>query len=163
MPRVEISREVLQTLERMARREMSGQNSGSVESIRSGQRFVRIRNETDQDLARWSVLGLSGVVITPETNSPEFEAGPVFKGVNPTSAHIGKYAVLQEPLAAGAIGRAVVSGDTVCRVQVNSALHGFAEITPGITSKLTSGVSGTAQILFAESTLGPGLAYVRLL
>lgn len=162
MARFEISREIMQALERMARREMSGQNAGSIEPIRSGGRFVRIRNESGQDLSRWSVLGLSGVVITPDVNTPEFESGPVFLGVVPTSAHVGKDAILQEPLAAGAIGRAVVSGDTVARVQVASALHGFAEITPGVTSQLTSGNSGTAQILYAETTLGPGLAYIRL-
>lgn len=128
-----------------------------------GERVVRIKNTTGSPVDRWGVLGIGGVAISPTDNSPEFEAGPVLLGVVPTIAHVGKYAVLQEPLAAGAIGRAIVSGDTVCRVQVSSALHGFAEITSGITTQLKSANSGTAQILFAESTLGPGLAYVRLL
>ena len=74
----------------------------------------------------------------------------------------GKIAVLLEPIRAGEIGLAVVSGAVPCRVNVTNAAHGYADLTAGGAVSLTSGASGPARILWQESGTGLKWAVVLL-
>jgi len=135
---------------------------GRVEARPTG--TILVRNDTDTDLPQFAVLGVSGVVFTPEDNEAEFRRRPVYAGIAPTVAgHFGGwFCVLSEPLADGKIGRAVVDGVTPVKVDVVDEDHWFADVIDDETGKLTSGPDGAAQILVKEPGTGEKWAVVRL-
>ena len=90
--------------------------------------LVRIKNTTDADLARFSVLGIDGPLFSPDDNLEEYQNRLAFVGVTPTTDHLEKFAIIQEPLAVDAIGLAMVTGVTVAQVDVTSEGHGYANL-----------------------------------
>jgi len=85
--------------------------------------IVLVRNDIDPPQAadRFWVLGIDVPVITPTDNETEFQNRVVLSGAVPwISSYRGRFVVLLEPLAAGAIGLGVVSGVCPCKVYVNS-------------------------------------------
>ena len=123
---------------------------------------VHIKNTTASVVVRGGVLGIDGPLIDPTTNASGFFASPRLKGVAPTADHAASLAILQRPLAAGAIGPAVVSGVVPCVVDITNAGHRFAGVKAGDTSELASGVVGPARILWAESGTGAKKAVVSI-
>ncbi|MBC7326198.1 MAG: hypothetical protein H5T99_12955, partial [Moorella sp. (in: Bacteria)] len=82
----------------------------------TGAGFIAVRNETGLDIPRFGVIGLSGPIITPTNNLAEFQQRIAFRGVTPVPGR--PFAITQEPIAAGAIGRCVVSGPTPVKVSI---------------------------------------------
>jgi hypothetical protein len=98
-----------------------------------------------------------------QQSKSEFKNRVALSCVTPDiDAHEGRFVVLAEPLAVGAIGRAYIAG--VCPVQVNvtDEAHGYASIADGDTTQLASATSGPAQILWKAAGTGSRWAVVRL-
>jgi hypothetical protein len=137
-----------------ARAHQATQNFGGG-SLRDQRRFdtVLIKNDTEEAIGRFGILGLDAPIILPETNEREFKQKVAFSGVAPTLAdHFGRFAILIEPLAAGAVGRGIVSG--VCPVKLkNGAEKGlpFADIDDEETGWLMPSSAGAAQILWFDT------------
>lgn len=113
--------------------------------------LVRVLNDTGAGLDRCSVVGLDGPVFTPTDSEDAFLREVAFRGVTPTVAdHSGRFAVLLEPIAPDTIGRAWVAGVCPVKVDVIDEAHGYADVTDGDGTKLTSSHIGTAQILWFE-------------
>lgn len=113
--------------------------------------LIRVRNDTGAALDRCRVVGLDGPIFTPSASEDVFLREVTFRAVTPTvAAHSGKFAVLLEPIPVDTVGRAWLAG--VCPVQVDiiDEAHGYADVTDGDGSKLTSSHIGTAQILWFE-------------
>jgi hypothetical protein len=113
--------------------------------------LVEVRNDTGADLTRFAVVGLDGVTVEPSENEDEFTErhvliAEVYNGVDAT-----KFAVIQEDIPDGEIGRAVVCGVTVAQINVGSLLHKFAKPVADDTV-MVSGESGHAKILHVEET-----------
>jgi len=125
--------------------------------------IVTVRNDSGGDLLRFAVLGIGAPIIDNSDNLAEFQNRVTFKGQLPDiDLHRGRFVILLEPLADGAIGKAVVSG--VCQVLVNvsDAAHTFADVIDGDATTLASGWSG-AEILWKETGTGDDkCAIVRL-
>lgn len=127
--------------------------------------IVLCKNTSGADVARFGVLGIAGVVISPTDSLNEFQSQVAVTGTTPTTAHRGKFVVCLEPIAAGAIGRAWISG--VCQVQVDitDVKHTHADVKPSELDKLQSGGSwsGSARILYRQGTgTGTKWCVVRL-
>src|SRR5262245_58278479 len=126
--------------------------------------IILVRNTTAGLVDQWGVLGLSAPIITPAENVDQFQSRVTFDGVAPNFA--GRFCVLQEPLAAGEIGRAVISGVTVGKVFVTTAQIAAppsgAEITAGNTTRLELTDSGTAEVLWVETLAAQGTAWALL-
>ncbi|MBM3982762.1 MAG: hypothetical protein FJ304_21325 [Planctomycetes bacterium] len=115
--------------------------------------IVRVRNTTGADLNRFAVVSLNAPIITPADNLQEFQNAVIFDGVVPTAVLKERFAVLLEPLAADATGRAVVSGVTVVKVRVDPAqLYDFAAVEVGETGWLRNVPHGTARVLWVQSS-----------
>lgn len=114
-------------------------------------------------VARWGVLAITGVAITP-TASPggataSFEEMPVLTGATP-SATTTAWCVAVEPIESGKIGRVAVGGVVQCKVEVDKADDKFVGCSG---SGLKTGVKGEGLILYKESGTGSGKwALVRL-
>lgn len=124
--------------------------------------IVLVKNTSGADRDRFSILGLDDNVIGPGDNLEQFKNRVCFKGVVPTLAHVGAFAVLLEPLKENAIGLAFVDGVCAVKVQVTNVTHWFADVRPGYTSHLLAGPTGSAGILWKESGTGEKWAVVRL-
>lgn len=126
--------------------------------------IILVRNGTGDDLGRFAVVGISGPIISSTDNEDEFKNRATAIGVTPNvDFHVGKFAVLLEPLKSGAIGRGCVSGVCPARVYIEHELHEYADIEDDEAGHLLSGPCGAAQILWKETGEGAvKLAIVRL-
>ena len=125
--------------------------------------LVKVRNISGADVDRWGVLALGDPTILPADNEDEFQRQVVFDGIAPTgSTPAGKFVVLTEPLPDGAIGLGVLAGVATCKLSVPGALGAFAECENANTTSLVTGSTGTARVLWAESSGTTRWAIVRL-
>jgi hypothetical protein len=116
-------------------------------------------------VARWGVLAITGVAITPTSSSggatASFEEMPVLTGGTP-SATTTEWCVAVEPIESGKIGRVAVGGVVQCKVEVDKADDKFVACKAS-TTELKTGVKGEGLILYKESGTGSGKwALVRL-
>jgi hypothetical protein len=116
--------------------------------------IVYIRNDSDDDVAQYEILGLDEPLILPVDNLAEFQRQVAFKGVSPLVAdHRGRYGIILEPIGAGEIGKAVIAGVVPVRLAVDpDNLLDWAEITDNTTGYLTNAASGSAFVLWVEDS-----------
>lgn len=118
--------------------------------------IVFVRNDTGYDQSRFAVLGINGVIFTPDDNLREFQTRVAFTGVAPDGSHRGKFLVLLDPLKDGKIGRAWASGVCPAQIELVDPSHRYCDVIDGDTSKLRSCGTGTASILYPGSAGGSG-------
>jgi hypothetical protein len=124
---------------------------------------ILVRNDSGGDIPRFGVLGLDGPIIEPGDNLASFQNQPAFSGSTPAAGtHEGRFALVQQPLASGAIGPAIVDGLSVARVNVADASHTYADIADGDATQLLSSAAGSARILWAAPGTGTQWALVSL-
>jgi hypothetical protein len=116
-------------------------------------------------VARWGVLAITGVAITPTSSSggatASFEEMPVLTGGTP-SATTTAWCVAVEPIESGKIGKVAVGGVVQCKVEVDKADDKFVACKAS-AAELKTGVKGEGLILYKESGTGSGKwALVRL-
>lgn len=114
-------------------------------------------------VARWGVLAITGVAITPTGESggatASFEEMPVLTGGTP-SATTTAWCVAVEPIESGNVGKVAVGGVVQCKVEVDKSDDKFVGCSG---SGLKTGVKGEGLILYKESGTGGGKwALVRL-
>lgn len=127
--------------------------------------IIRVLNDSGTGLGRFSVLGVDSPVFDPAGSTQEltgFLNHIVLACVTPNEAdHLGRFIVLLEPAAAGAIARAYVSGVCPVLVNVTSDSHSCADIADGDYNRLQSRSNGSAQMLWREGGTGEQWAYIR--
>ena len=111
--------------------------------------WVMAKNNTGSLVARWGVLAITGMDITPgssETATGQFEQLPVVAGGTPSDTTTA-WCVAVEPIAAGKIGRVAVGGVVQVKVEVADSSHTFAKCKAS-TSELKSTDNGEGVILW---------------
>lgn len=112
---------------------------------------VLVKNGTADDIERFHVLGVDRPIFTPGESLFSFQDQIAVVGITPTEDdHLGRFLVLQEPLRAGMIGRACVSGVTPVRLNVLEEEHDWADIEDGETDSLKTDTAGSTFILWKE-------------
>ncbi len=135
--------------------------------------IVYVKNTSGADQDRFAVLGIDTPIILPDESSggheEEFKRQVALSCVVPiVPTHSGRFVILTEPLADGAIGRAYIDGVCVVRLRVPNNLNtGMqANIVDGDSTvlELKAGNSGAQVIWREEVTTSPGecWAIVRL-
>lgn len=141
-------------------------NGGTGASTAKSTPTIHIQNSSGTDLDAFGVLGIEGPLILPSENPNQFKFNLALDGTTPTTAdHLGKFAVLSEPIADGKIGRAYVSGVFPALVTIDDEDHTRADVDDGETTALISSNSGAALILWkagATSAGGPRWCVVRI-
>lgn len=130
----------------------------------TGNVLVWVRNDSGSTRAAFSVLELGQPLtdVTDVTGNPHaFRQKPVFPGTAPSGPDIA-FAVTIDPLASGAVGRAVLLGACVCDVDVSVITHTHAAPAAGTTAALASAVSGPARIVWRVAGTGTQRALVVL-
>lgn len=111
---------------------------------------VLVQNNSGLARDRFDVLGIDGPLIPPHDNLPEYLKAVALSGLAPTSAHAGRFVILQEPLADAAIGRAWLDGFVTVRVNMDDEDHRFADPDPSDPTALLSAPSGSAWLLYVQ-------------
>lgn len=136
---------------------------GQPQPLPAGQ--VHVKNMSGSDAGRFAVLGIDSILFSPTDNPDGFKNQPVPKVVAPAVAtHAGRFVVLVEPIADGAVGRAWLTGICPVRVNVDQAYDAWAEVEDGEPARLLSGPNGSARILWCEdpATAGEQWALVQI-
>ena len=124
---------------------------------------VRVKNASGSDAPRFGVLGIDGVLFTPEDNEDEFKRRVTLRGVTPDEDyHQGKFVLLLEPIPDGKFGMAALTGVFPAKLNVQSEGDGYADVEDGVMSRLLTGTTGAAQVLWKESGTGEKWGVVRL-
>ena len=117
--------------------------------------IIPVKNNSGSDRNRFDILGVDRPIFTPDDSLTSFQNQVSLVGVSPTEAdHLGKFVVLLEPVRAGRIGMACVSGVCVVRLCVADAEHEFADVEDGQTANLKTATNGSAFILWREPAVG---------
>jgi len=126
--------------------------------------LVYVRNDSGGARARYDILCLDGVVFSPSDNQSAFLEQPVFKGVTPTLAKAGLFAMLLEPAGSSGSSRyavAAVSGNWVANVDIDHEDHRYADVVAS-SYRLTSNWYGGAEIIYKPTGTGDKYCIVRL-
>jgi len=82
--------------------------------------IITVRNSSDVNRDRFDVLYVSSPIFSPTDSLEAFQREIVFdgrlpstNGTPPPALYLGKIAILVEPVRAGGLGRAIISGVTV--------------------------------------------------
>lgn len=118
---------------------------------------VLVKNATGGNVEQFRALAIRSVVITPAVNEPEFKRRVLMSGTTPVTADAGYWGVLLDSLTSNQIGRIVVSGVTVCRINLADTTHQFAEIANASVIP-TSAVTGLAQLIWVAGGVGTASA-----
>jgi len=140
------------------------QRQGAQPAQDPGTTVVLVRNDSGADRDRFDVLGISGPLIAPSDDLDAFKSRVTLTGVTPADpTHVGRFAVLTEPVADGEIGRAVISGVVPVKVSVADAdAADWADICADVTAYLTAGPTGSARVLWRAGGTGQQWALVFL-
>ncbi len=142
--------------ERVKEGDRSGNPPGGGE-----QTTVPVRNNTDDPMGRFSVVGIESSVFSPSDAEPQWLRHTIFEASLPQSGvHDQRYAVLLEPIAPGKIGKACISG--IVKARVTGEGSDFASIVDGNGDALNIDEGGSALVLWAEPGSDERWAVVRL-
>ena len=124
---------------------------------------VRVKNASSSDAPRFGVLGIDGVIFTPTDNEDEFKRQVTLKGVTPDGDnHTGKFVLLLEPIPDGKFGMAALTGVFPARLNVSAESDEYADVEDSVMTRLLTGTTGAAQVLWKESGTGEKWGVVRL-
>ncbi len=130
-----------------------------------GAGVVLIKNAEPELRDRFTALVLNDIAVPPSANENEFvSCPPVFIGQKMTDEREGRpYAILLEPVAAGAIGRAMVFGIVPAKVSIQDADDQYAVPTPNSSAgALQSDSTGVARIVWKAGGTGAQWCLLQL-
>ncbi len=124
-----------------------------------------------QDHDRFDILGIDEPLFSPTDAPDTFKNIKAFKAVVPDFNDPSRIVILQQPIAYGDVGRAVLTGITPVKINVTDEDHEYATLEwnsgayPGMTytDHLISANEGPAYILWKETGTGTKWAIVRLI
>jgi WD40 repeat protein len=160
------ARAIIEVAEHWDRRARDAGDSDPPTYAFEGQ-IVQVRNDSGSAMPRFSVASFDSALITPANNLAEFQNYPRFSAKTPAvPKDSGRFSILVEPLAAGAIGLALVSGVTAVQIYLNpgDSAPAFADAVDGQIAYLKAAAFG-AQVLYcdpAPTSAGPVWALVRI-
>jgi hypothetical protein len=140
---------------------MTDIGSGFSPRSSQGAAAVRVRNDAAADLDQFAPVILDDILISFADNEDEFRhRPPVFSAVAPTALNLGKpLAILQQPLADEAMGKALLSGVTPAQVAVSDESHQYATVS---ATGLVSAPAGPLRILWKAAGTGSRWAVILL-
>ena len=137
------------------------QAAGTATTTAAG--IVTVRNDSGADQERFAVLGIDAPLILPTENPAAFQERVALSLVAPDAdQHRDRMCILQEPIAAGALGRGLIVGVSPMRLQVQADDDRMATIITDDASALTTGAEGAARILWKEAGTGAKWGLVQI-
>lgn len=114
---------------------------------------VRFKNTLTQSLKRFAVVPLHSTAINPAKNEGQFLDTPILK-VGEHQKLEGLTGIVRRPVAAGAVGTAVILGLTPARIDIKADTDWYAERVLNDYEKLKSSVGGSIRIVYKPAGTG---------
>ena len=142
------------------RRRQTSQGVDPLTTSRSAT-IIRVKNESEIDLARSTILGLGDPIFTPDDSTvDDFLREVTFRGVVPDiTKHRRKFCILLEPALTNRVVRAYLAGVCPVIVEQQHEAHEYANMVDTSVARMESSVHGHARILWREGLQGSGYGY----
>jgi len=129
---------------------------GAGDRNNTSNQYVLISNTTDIAISIYGIVELDGLAIDPVVQYNTYQE-PVFNAILPLAEHDNghtTYAIAQEPIAPGCIGRAMINGISLARGAYTSVIGGY--IKPNFNNSWVGTVTGgKTQIKIIAQTSAP--------
>lgn len=140
---------------------VNGYGRGPAGKNQFGTQQVWVKNTTGTNLNAFEVLQISDLMIDILATPSEKYNTLSFDGIAPVfTLPMGRYCVLQEPAKSqqgsqpGGIARAVLSGETLVKLNIVHTADWACDLVAGTTSYLQTGPVGTSRILLKHTGTG---------
>ncbi len=113
-----------------------------------------IANTGVEDFPRFSIVAMGDPITLPTDRLEGFQARQSVAAAVPAASDRGKFCILQEPIRADAVGRAIASGLAIAKVTLLDPTDqddDFADVNPGEIDTLLGAAQGSARILWTEA------------
>lgn len=118
--------------------------------------YILISNTTDNAISIYGIVELDGLAIDPIIQENTYQE-PVFNAIYPLAEHDNEhttYAIAQEPIAPGCVGRAIINGISLAQGAYTTAISGY--IKPNYNNRWIGAVTaGKTQIKIISKTSAP--------
>lgn len=135
----------------VAKAHSQGKLSSTNTALQYGSDYdILIYNGLGDNLPRFSVVCIGEPLTLPADNFATFAAGGAFTALLPSNAKRYKFAVLQEPIRDGGIGRALTCGYTPVLLELlppEDTDDDWADILPDTVTCLQGAAHGNAKVL----------------
>jgi len=120
---------------------------------------VLVRNKSGSTQPQFAILGIDDLIIKPidaksiqkfRTQKPVFDVKPLADTQSDVPFQIKNFVILQEPIKADALGKAMISGITPVKLDVKNTVHQFAKPIKDDSTKLESSSRGPCRILWKD-------------
>jgi len=162
--RMQTLNNVLDSAAHYAQQKRLGELRGSGQARDREPDILRVHNTEESAWAKYDVVELSGVRVDPDDDEFEWAASYLqMDAETPGEDPGGRIAVLLEPIAAGEVGWAVVSGFVQAVVKQNSSGDRYAEAVDGSRRlETTSDAGAPCEILWMGTADESDEAYAVL-
>jgi hypothetical protein len=109
---------------------------------------IWMRNDRGSAIDWCGVVGIGGILNSPQDNLSEFQSRVALKTAAPTAGE--RFAVALESAPDGEILQATMTGVVPCQINRTDAAHDYADAATGDYAKLVSGSTGTAAIIAVD-------------
>jgi hypothetical protein len=133
---------------------VGGVRVGNLPRIRRANAIVQ--NSSGSNVPAFSILGIGGVVTTPQQNRAQFEQRPVLIGVTPGASYKGKWVITAEAIPSGATGQAFAFDVCPAWVNIGTSGDGWADCGSTAANLVSQAkpAAGGAQILWPKAGTG---------
>lgn len=121
--------------------------------------IVIVENTTATNVEQFGILGIDAPIVTPTQSEDEFRSRVQLSGVEPAAEHAGGRSVITlEAIAAGATGRAVVSGAIAVKIKTPGDPDDVfaADVDPEDFTHLVATDAGAWRVLWIQSVADAG-------
>lgn len=146
-------------LEIVERLELRKLDSGFSDRFGTPTSVIQAKNNGAGLLAQTNVVKILSPLILPSTSLEKFRSIPIIQVGPPTGR--GSFAVVAGALKANEIGTVITSGVTPVQIDVVHETHTHADLIDGDKTKLRSGFTGHARILWKEAGTGVKHALIQ--
>lgn len=121
--------------------------------------LITVRNEEAvTDFERFAAVGLDEVLIDPDDNEHSFIGSVNLESRVPSDQHVSRFAITQQPIGHGMMGKALLYGITPAKVDIRSLQHEYAQPVDGDAS-LESVDFGGARIVWPTTLTSLGVQW----
>jgi hypothetical protein len=122
---------------------------------------VLVRNKSGSSQPQFAILGVDDLIIKPtdaksiqkfRTQKPVFDVKTLADTQSDIPLQIKNFVILQEPIKADALGKAMISGITPVKLDVKDSVHQFAKPMKDDSTKLESFSRGPCRILWSDES-----------
>ena len=138
----------------------AGSSPGGAAGLGGRESLILVKNTTGTTLKVGHIVGLDGLINTPESLPKGWDFYRCHKGVKPDPAKY-PFAVMLAECKEDKAGHALISGVCKTQVDVKNKEHQFARPVKDKTEQMESCAFGPARLLYREKESGVGQALVQ--